>query len=61
MKGIFKNWKTTAAAISTIAGYFLAKKGIVLPPEFAEGVLAVGAGVGLLFARDTEKQNEERN
>ncbi|HWB23850.1 MAG TPA: hypothetical protein VG738_00125 [Chitinophagaceae bacterium] len=50
MKALFKNWKTTSAGIVTIAG------GITLflhdSTKFVEGLTAVLAGLGLLFAHD---------
>lgn len=51
MKKLFSNWKTTSAGIVTIAG------GVSLyindNTKLVEGLTAVLAGIGLLFAHDS--------
>jgi hypothetical protein len=68
-KKFFKiNWKTTQAGIvATAAG--LAIWGAALGDGFqlddlkalAEGLAAIGGGIGLIFARDADKSSEESN
>ncbi len=60
MKSIFTNWKTSSAAITTIAAYFLARKGILLPPNVAEAIAVIGSGIGLIFARDGHGKAEKQ-
>lgn len=59
MKNIFKNWKTTSAGILSIVG------GITLylhdNTRFTEGLTAVLAGIGLIFAGDASNSVTNNN
>jgi hypothetical protein len=47
---MIKNWKTTLAGISTIIGGIV----LIVQGNYAEGVTAIAAGIGLIKAKDND-------
>lgn len=61
MLSIFSNWKTSVSALAAILGFFLSRRGIILPPEFADALGVVFSAIGLLFAHDAKPAKSEQS
>jgi hypothetical protein len=47
-----KSWKTTVGALIALLPSILAVFGVHIAPDMANGIVSVGAGLGLMAAKD---------